>query len=630
MVLSNNIKLAVFAGLITGLIVGTIDIIVRIIKLSFEWFELYQTLLINLIAFTIIFGIIGIFIQLIKKILKFKVNKEKLSIFYISTSIATLLLFYTEIITIKIILFPYTQFYILKTNKTFYFISIIIIIIVLIIYINFWIKGKKIFNKIFFDKEKIKKLIKDYLFIIIIFIILSFLLDLFLLNYTPKINSDINLEGYPNVLLIVIDTVRADHLPVYNYPINTAPNIKKLAENSVVFENAISPSSWTLPSHSSIFTGKYSSNNGVTKSHQLLDKKEITLAEILEEKGYNTAGFVGATYTKAIYGLGQGFATYDDRIDFFTYANSFNKLSIRYIISAVSLKFERYIFQYDTDRDSKEINKKVFKWLDKNKNQPFFMFINYFDAHSPYNLGQEFREQISNEIKQKNVKGYNNESLYYDAEIIYLDRHIGELLKKLEDLKIKNNTIIIITADHGEEFGEHEGYYHGYTLYEEVIHVPFIIYYPKEFNSQKIEKRVSIIDIFSTVLDLLKIKNVKNIDSTSLLPLIKNESSYNEKYVISELIQRSNIYHDETNQRAILFEDWKLIEVNPERGRYISGLFNLKSDPYEKENLYNINLKKRKFLEEPLNKITSKFNLLVNALNKKTHKLMPKSSVIVS
>ena len=597
MALSNNIKLAVFTGLISGLIVGTIDVISRIIEFSFEWFELYQTFLIDLLVLIFIFSMLGFFVQLIKKYLILNISKESISIFYISTAIAVLLLFYTEIVINKLILYPSVPFDLLKTNKNFYFISVIIALIVGIVYVILLIKGKRVLKKIFLiNKEKIKKIIKNYVFIVIIFIVSSLILDLYILNYTPKITSNVDLEGYPNILLIIMDTVRADHLSVYNYSIDTTPNLKKLAENSVVFENAISPSSWTLPSHSSVFTGRDSSKHNANKLNQLLSKKEITIAEILNEKGYNTAGFVGGLYIKSKYGFGQGFKTYDDRLDFFSYLHTFNKLSVRYIISAISIKFETFIFNRDNERTAEETNKRIFKWLDKNKEQPFFMFINYFDAHHPYNRGQEFKEQIDS-----NAKNIDEEIIKYDIEIFYLDRQIGELLKKLDELGIKNNTIIIVTADHGEEFGEHGGVYHGRTLYEEVIHVPLIIYYPKEFSPKIIEKRIGIINIFSTILDILKMRIPENIDSISLLPLIKNEGEYNGEYVLSELEidKYESIYNIIIDQKAVSYGNyWKLIEVNPERGRYVSGFFNLESDPQEKENLYGNYSEEKEFLKE--------------------------------
>ena len=608
--LSTNIKTAAFTGLILGLIFGTIDVIARIIDFSFEWFELYQTFLIDLVVLIIIFIILGILVKTIKKILRLNISRESIFNFYASTSIAVILLFYAEIIITKLIIYPDVPFDLLKTNRNFYVISLIIALTVGIIYIILLTKGMNTFKRIFLiNKEKIKKLIKNYVFIVVIFIISSFVLDLYILNYTPKVTSNIDLEVYPNILVIVMDTVRADHLSVYNYTINTTPHLKKLSENSVVFENAISSSSWTLPSHSSMFTGRDPSKHNANKLNQLLSKKEATIAEILNKKGYNTAGFVGGLYIKSKYGFGQGFKTYDDRLDFSSYLHTFNKLSIRYVMSAVSLRFETFIFNRDDERTAEETNKRIFKWLDKNKERPFFMFINYFDAHHPYNRGQEFKENITKEAITHDIK--NEEIIKYDTEIFYLDKQIGELMKKLEELGIKENTIIFITADHGEEFGEHGGVYHGRTLYEEVIHVPFIVYYPKEFNPRRVEKRIGTINIFPTILDILRIKIPEDIDSVSLLPLIKNEGEYNREYVFSELeVDRYESVHNVIiNQKAVSYgNDWKLIEINPERGRYISGLFDLRSDPQEKENLYNSNPERRIFLQELIQTISKFFN----------------------
>ena len=253
----------------------------------------------------------------------------------------------------------------------------------------------------------------------------------------------------------------------------------------MVFENAISPSSWTLPAHSSLFTGKYIFKHNASKRHQKLDKFQITLAEILKNRGYNTAGFIGGPYCKAKYGIEQGFITYKDRLDFFEHIFTFDRFSIRNLFIFLFPSLHDFIFRTDGERTAKEINRDVVKWLKRNKKSNFFVFINYFDAHTPY-IRKEFLYLFTNDTREYNkvkrslnTKRYGNVSKedveymkdHYDAEIFYLDFYLGKLLNELQRLNLINNTIIIITADHGEEFYEHGGFEHFETLYEEVIHV---------------------------------------------------------------------------------------------------------------------------------------------------------------
>jgi len=602
----DHIKLAGFTGLVVGILFGTIDIIARIIRLWFEWFEFYQTLLIHSVLFTLGFVIISLFIELFRKVIKSNITKKTLSVFYVASALSLILLFYGEI---------FVNYY-LPSNIPFsdmspLFYILAVIFVVGLIYILLLTKGKRLVLRIisFYKKKDIKKFIKNYIFILILFIIISFFIDLYSLTNIPYSVVGEELEGYPNILLITLDSLRPDHISFYNYPLNTTPNIDNLAKDSVVFENAISSGSWTLPAMSSIFIGKYPSRHNATYRYQKLGDKEITLAEILRERGYNTAGFIGCPYTKTKFGVSQGFKTYKDRLDFFEYHLTFDRFDIRNMIYFLSPNLHKFIFNADGEITVEEINKDVFKWLDKNKNQqPLFLFLMYFDAHDPYNLGTEFREEFTNETRDYNEvnRVLQNENRYenvsagtvryvtalYDTEIFYLDYHLEKLFNKLDELGLKNNTIIIITADHAEEFNEHGSFIHGLTLYDEVIHVPLIIYYPKEFKAQKIEKRIGTIDIFSTILDTLQIDIPDNIDSVSLLPLIKKDTEYKGKYVFSE------IYRRDIKQQAISVGDWKLIEVHPEIETIPSSLFNLRNDPKEQKNLYNTHIEKRKLLQK--------------------------------
>ncbi len=621
---SKHIKLAAFVGLIVGMFHGTIDVIIRLIVWSFEWFEFYQTLLASLIAFTLGFVVLGLFIELMRKILKLKITKKALIIFYCITSAIVLLLFYVETIVNRDLL---SKLAFLSPGSLV--INLPIILVFGLVYILLLTKGKEIiYNTVsFFNKKKINKIIQNYIFIIVVFIITSLILDLYLIKYVPSSASDSKLEGYSNIILISMDAQRPDHLSFYGYPLETSPNLDKLSKEAVVFENVISPSTWTILSHGGMFTGKYVSNFDPGHINEGIRSEETTLAEILRSKGYNTAGFVSVSWLKKKFGFGQGFATYKDRIDFFDYHAAYDKYSI---MGTIFTFFPIYksIFNLDLKRSGKETNDLVFRWLDKNKDGPFFMFIHYMDAHMPYNPSEEFRKKFTNDtrdfeeleeefIRYSNIKEYENVSKdimgfmikLYDAGVAELDYTIGNLLKKLDEIGVKNNTIIIFTADHGERLGDRKYTTNRKALYQETIHVPLLIYYPKEFKTKRIQNRVETIDIPPTILDILEIEGPEDLDGISFLPLIRNKEQYvGKEYVKSELfgmIDDLENYEIEY-QVAVISGDWKLIETKLPTGAIKSELYNLRTDPKEQRNLYGIYKGKGKSLRKYIVNITDK------------------------
>jgi len=626
-------KLAAFTGLVVGILHGTIDIIIRIAVFSFEWFEFYQTLLLSSIVFTFGFIILSLFIELIRKIIKLKITKKTLIIFYFTSAIFLLVIFYVSTILNRFILREIAFFEPISLALNF-----AVFVVVGSIYFLFLTKAKDpVYNIVYqLKRREIKKIIKNVVYIIILFIITSFFLDIFLLNYVPNFKSSIE-KTYPNILFIMVDSTRADHLSLYGYPLKTSPNLDEFAKDAVVFDNAISAGTGTLPVLPILFTGKYVSNHGVLVLNLVLNSKETTIAEILREKGYNTVGFVGGVFQKAKYGFGQGFIYYKDRQDFFEYIHTFEWFGLRQTLTTFLPNYKSLMKQ-DGERTSEELNRDVFKWLDKNKDEPFFMFISYEEPHVPYTLGSEFRKksndtrnffELSSKIKKalrieksQRLKRYGNTSRdiidaytnLYDAEIMYFDHNLGKLLKKLDELNIKENTIIIITSDHGEEFYDHGSFGHGETVYQEIIHVPLIIYYPKEFEPRRIEKSVSNADIVPTILDILEIEIPEEVDGFSLVPLLKGENGYNRKYSISEEFGRPGL-QDYEYQIAIIKDDWKLIEVIPKIETIPSGLYNLRTDPKEQRNLYDSYVEKRKELQKYIPEVTDKFSIAITNNN---------------
>ena len=323
-------------------------------------------------------------------------------------------------------------------------------------------------------------------------------------------------SGAPNIVFITLDTVRADHLSAYGYSRPTTPNIDRFAKSGVLFENAIAPTSWTLASHASMFTGLLPQQHGADWSVSVASNP-WTLAEILRARGYETAGFVANDlYLEKGWGIAQGFQTYDDC-----------SLSLRYnlaqtfIGNAIIQPLYQSLWRYTAfdRRDAQQIHAGVFDWYRHHSHVPFFLFINYFDTHLPYIISKTHSDRFgkaSNALARELVfcqkpgqdpTPFNAEqrrSLIdaYDNCLAYLDNQVGKLLEFLRRSPEWRNTIVIITSDHGEEFGKHDSYSHGHNLYRGGLDVPLIIAGPGVPQGVRVNHVVGARQLFSTVLDL--------------------------------------------------------------------------------------------------------------------------------
>ncbi|MDH5715084.1 MAG: sulfatase [Candidatus Aminicenantes bacterium] len=393
-------------------------------------------------------------------------------------------------------------------------------------------------------------------------------------------------ENKLNVILIILDTLRADALGCYGYWRQTSPNIDKLVEDphTVLFENAFSTAPWTFPAHKSLFTSRHLNLNLHYGEGRLFDR-ETTLAEVLHKAGYNTIGVTGGIWLSHKLGMAQGFDSY-----------------------------------YESDRVPRakidEIYEKVADWLDRRRANSFFLLFHTYETHVTYirttfarglergrippALAEKFNDS-SEEIKRLIYTATEEEKRYiralYDGSVLEADRYVQKLLDKLSSLNLLKNTVIIITSDHGEEFWEHHplGAMHGQSLYQEMLHIPLIIYLPHIKLPQKVIKTpVSLIDFFPTIIDLAGVKDFdkKRIMGVSLLPLIKGESDYDNYPLFAEV--KDKIMMDSRLQ-AIIMEGHKYIlsldeekEVSFKRLKIEiedEELFDLTSDRGERKNL---------------------------------------------
>jgi arylsulfatase A-like enzyme len=325
----------------------------------------------------------------------------------------------------------------------------------------------------------------------------------------------------PNVLFITLDTVRAANLSLYGYSRATTPQLERIAKTGVIFDRALSVSSWTLPSHASMFTGRYQhelSTNYTTP----LDATYPTLAEFFRTHGYATAGFV-ANYGYCSYetGLARGFVHYED------YPRSVGQIaSSSTLIRTVANNFRlRRLIQNDEHLNRKsaaQLNHAFVSWLTGETDRPFFVFLNYFDAHEPYLPPPPFDKKFGagrklgkySPVHRHNwepslahqplsAEQVREEIDAYDGAIAYLDQQLGFLFDTLERKGLLKNTLVIITSDHGEEFGEHGIFDHGYTLYLPGLHVPLLISFPGRIPSEsRVATPVSLRDLAATVVEL--------------------------------------------------------------------------------------------------------------------------------
>lgn len=348
-----------------------------------------------------------------------------------------------------------------------------------------------------------------------------------------------------DIILISIDCLRPDHLGCYGYEKDTSPNIDNLAKEGIIFSKAISTSSWTLPAQISLFTSKYPLTHGVIGDGLSLGESDITLAEILKRNGFITAAFVGAPYMASDFGFNQGFDIYDDHTIYHESEDASHQ-----------------------DVTSPRLNEAVLNWLGENYHLNFFLFIHYWDTHYEYIPPPPYKENFENP---------------YDGEIRFIDEHIGMLTKKLKEMGIFDNSLIILTADHGDEFMEHSDMGHRHSLYQEVIHIPFILKLPSAQSSNilnnRIDDYVSIIDIMPTIIDVSGIALPKKLEGLSLCPLIYGKSGISRPEIYAELFYSRIGIH----QVSVIEERFKLIYYldHPER----EELFDLVRDPGEKDNL---------------------------------------------
>jgi len=361
-------------------------------------------------------------------------------------------------------------------------------------------------------------------------------------------------EGF-NLLLVTLDTVRGDRLGTYGYQAAETPRINALVDRGVRFEDATAPAPVTLPSHATMMTGLYPPNHGVRDNGLFrLDAKHVTLAERLQERGYETAAFVGCFVLDQRYGLNQGFDLYDFEVD--------------------QQGFQPSNFDFN-QRSAGAVSDAAIGWLQKRKGEdrPFFLWTHYFDAHVPY-------QSPLGKLARFADRGY-------DAEIAYVDQELGRLLDELDRMKLRDRTLIALVSDHGEGLNEHGESTHGLFVYESTMRVAFILSCPQLFRGAHFvdDRIVSLADLRPTLEDLLGLPLGEPMDGQSLVRegADPNRSVYIETKMPFHAARCSPLYG-----------------LRRQRDKYVEApepeYYDLNADPGELKNLFSTDREESKQL----------------------------------
>lgn len=352
-----------------------------------------------------------------------------------------------------------------------------------------------------------------------------------------------------NVVLITLDTLRADHLGAYGATTVRTPNLDRLASQGVVFDQVMTTAPLTLPAHSSIMTGHFPPRHGVRDNGGFfLGPEQVTLAEILTGQGYQTGATVGAFVLDSKWGLDQGFQAYQDDFDLTN-------------VKAMSLA--------SVKRPGNEVVDLALKWMEGVADQRFFAWLHLYDPHAPYESPEPFRSQY---------RGHP-----YRGAIAFTDAQVGRVFDFLDQRGLSDNTIVIVTADHGEGLGEHGEETHGFFIYESSMRVPLIVRAPgRDITPRRVTQPVRTVDIMPTVLDLLGVPLPEPVEGASLVPLLTGAARELDRDLVGYGEAMYPLHHYGWSElTAIRSDRYKLIDApRPE-------LYDLEQDPGELKNLFD-------------------------------------------
>ena len=371
-----------------------------------------------------------------------------------------------------------------------------------------------------------------------------------------------------NLLIITLDTMRADRIGAYGYDKAKTPHLDDLAKKGIMFAHCYSPVPLTLPAHCSLFTGRYPLGHRVRDNGTFfLSDAEITLAEMMKNKGYDTYAVIASFVLLAKFGLDQGFSAYDDSLD----ANEL-------------------LYNFYSEIAADVVYAKFEQWLRDRQKKSFFAWVHFYDPHAPYDPPAEFQNSA------------NSLSDLYDGEVAFTDVYVGKIIEDLKDENLLASTLIVIVGDHGEALGEHQEYGHSVFCYEENLKVPLIFYNPRLFpEGSVVEERVCLIDILPSLLEMFGMNPAPSVHGRSFTRLLAGKKERGERSIYIE-----SMYGKETLGWApltgIIDGPYKYVSLpEPE-------LYDLEKDSREQKNLLPTKQDTARTLDEKLKRFMLEYS----------------------
>jgi arylsulfatase A-like enzyme/Flp pilus assembly protein TadD len=369
--------------------------------------------------------------------------------------------------------------------------------------------------------------------------------------------------GEMNLLVITIDTMRADRIGAYGYSAARTPNLDDLAKNGIMFTDCYSPVPLTLPAHCSLFTGRYPLGHRVRDNGTFfLGEAETTLAETMIRAGYDTYAVIASFVLMAKFGLNQGFSVYDD-----------------------SLNADELLRNFYSEIPADTVYAKFHQWFENHGKKKFFAWVHFYDPHLPYDPPEEFRGSGDSPMD------------LYDGEVAFTDFHVGKILEDLVGENVLDDTLIVVVGDHGEAFGEHGEYGHSVFCYEENLKIPLIFSNPRLFpKGSVVEDRVCLIDIMPTLLEIFGLDSVPSLQGQSLSRMIAGKKERADRsYYIESMYGKESLGW--APLAGIIDGPYKYISLpEPE-------LYDLKNDIGERNNLVSAKTGIVRAMDEKLKKI---------------------------
>jgi arylsulfatase A-like enzyme len=426
----------------------------------------------------------------------------------------------------------------------------------------------------------------------------------------------------PNVVVVLIDTLRADHLSCYGYERPTSPAIDRFATESVLFTRAFSQSTWTKPATASLFTGRYPSQHGAYLEKARLPDTELLLPEAFGQIGYRTAVFSGNPWITPDYGFDQGvddfYSVYDERFARVTlYMMTLKRLSKALDRGWTYNRVKMLVLgEFSTTERDAHLNREIVRWLDEHGQRPFFMHVHYMSPHHPYDPPAPF-DRFVPDPSLTPVTYYPKKSYFffeegeelpaaqradmvarYDGDILFVDGVFDDLLATLRARDLLDRTVVVLTSDHGEEFFDHRNWGHGQSVYNELTHVPLIVRHPALFPpGTRVASPVMTVDVMPTVLELAGAAPPHGLAGRSLLPLLAPGALATPRESYSELLYRYG------HAQALVRDESKLVRMTKgDESR--TALYDLRADFGEHHDLAS-DATARRVLEERLTAVES-------------------------